>query len=428
MLGSAPVKSWPGGSDQCIITVSADYYKDYLSHLMREKIPPSERVTRTFDELTRRKAASRLSNLMRQLRPFSFVRMGDMEMGLLLAEQHGKNIEWSQNALNNANSSSTVWGHPGIDMNLVPRMKAAYERATYVDFGERIWMQRALVPLLQLNRPKTSFRNQGEEDSHLFMDWFRFEFEDYCRGRQILFVGAEALLLHELFSMKQYRALAAAYFPEDAAFFFQEESGTKSAEIETIKARIAVSLAKNKIDTLFICLGGAAKILCQELAEEFKICAFDAGSAMRALSFAASDGLSGVLSPHHPFLLHVPFETHMTAVERAWPEISSERLLAKAQCQVLRELCDQILGESSAVPGSLTGIPSERCAGFRSSLHQYTIRYSELEDKNAGTRQIRNEFRRKVFSLRHNQKWWWRWPVRLSKRGQSFLRRFAKHG
>ena len=110
--------------------MKTDYYHGHLTRLMHEKLSPEERVTHGFPEETRRKAAFRLSRLMRDVRPFSFVRMGSSEAGLLLAEQHGEKIEWAGSPLNRADSSSAVWCHPGIDMNLVPRLRAAYESAT----------------------------------------------------------------------------------------------------------------------------------------------------------------------------------------------------------------------------------------------------------------------------------------------------------
>lgn len=374
---------------------------------MHETVPKGERHTRTFSEPVRRMAAMRLSSLMREVRPFSFVRVGDMELGLLLAEQNGHRIGWSESNFNELNSCATTWGHPGIDMELVPRLRAAYEGATYVDFGERIWMNRALVPLLKLRRPDGSLRNFGEDDSHVFMDWFRYEFKKYCEGRRILFVGSEAGLLRELFSMPEYRVLAADYLSGNSEYFFQEESATSSSALEGIKMRIIRSISEYRIDTLFICLGGAAKILCKEISEENKICAFDAGSAMRALSFAASEGQSGVLTTHHPFLIHVPFGVHMDAVQLAWPKMSIVRLLVKAQCQVLRELCEQNVGESSAMLECMSSASVARLTFFEHALKEYYTRYRALEVVNTDTQRISSEFRKVLFRLKHSQKWWW---------------------
>jgi hypothetical protein len=203
---------------------------------------------------------------------------------------------------------------------------------------------------------------------------------------------------------------------------FLEENTAGSSEFENVKNRIISAIETKQIDTVFICLGGAAKILCHELAVELEICAFDAGSVMRALSFAASDGHAGGLSKHHPFLIHVPFDMHMTAVERAWPNLAPGRLLAKAQCQVLRELCPQISGESSLVPASLMEADHDRIAAFRAALFSYKRKYSKLECTNKETRQIARQFRLKQLELKYCRTRIWTFSKRaINKIKRSFI-------
>jgi cytidylate kinase len=44
------------------------------------------------------------------------------------------------------------------------------------------------------------------------------------------------------------------------------------------------------VDTVFLSLGGAAKILCFELAKELDVRMFDFGAMLRALTFSGSPG------------------------------------------------------------------------------------------------------------------------------------------
>src|SRR5262249_57541967 len=91
---------------------------------------------------------------------------------------------------------------------------------------------------------------------------------------------------------------------------------------------------KNNIDTVFISLGGASKILCYELSEEHQIAAFDFGSLMRGLTYSGSDGHNFVRAAHYPYYVRVPFDTYMGALQRAHPRLPSPNLLAKAHEQM----------------------------------------------------------------------------------------------
>ena len=219
--------------------------------MMYERLPPEERVTRTFPEEVRRRGARRLTELMKSMRPFSFIRMGDRELALLIAQQHGKTIDWV--AAPSIESSCGYAGGPGLDMEQVSRLRRAYSRATYVDFGQRIWMHRALVPMLEVDREPCALQNLGEEDSHIFMDWFRYEFRGYaCDRRKIMFAGGEGALLRELLKSEAFRTAAHAYWSEDSSCFCLEATSAQGSRLESTKKVIADSIRENGIDTVFI--------------------------------------------------------------------------------------------------------------------------------------------------------------------------------
>ena len=139
--------------------MSADYYSRLVEETAKT-VPPEERIPRRYMESLRRAAAERLTNYMLTLRPFSFLRLGDMEPGLLLADQAAEDLPWTKLPENQRLSSSVAFGHPGLDKRYIARLRQAYEQATYVDLHERWWINRALVPKLKLDRPDGALRNR----------------------------------------------------------------------------------------------------------------------------------------------------------------------------------------------------------------------------------------------------------------------------
>src|SRR5205814_5888001 len=101
-------------------------------------------------EAARRIEAGLLSRLMATTRPFCFLRMGDMELVYLLAQQHDKldAIEFRDGPT----SGTQAWCNPGLSGRHADRLRSAYEQADYVDFHEKNWPNQHLVPLLNLRR------------------------------------------------------------------------------------------------------------------------------------------------------------------------------------------------------------------------------------------------------------------------------------
>src|SRR5437899_4560003 len=98
-----------------------------------------------------------LSELMRTTRPFCFLRLGDMELVYLLAEQDKRlhEIEFGDGPM----SGTQGYANPGLSAKHAERLSRAYEEADYLDFHEKNWPNEHLVPRLILQKAPGSYRN-----------------------------------------------------------------------------------------------------------------------------------------------------------------------------------------------------------------------------------------------------------------------------
>lgn len=392
---------------------------DYFSKLIEEisaSVPLEEQVKSEYPRETRMIAAKRLTNLMQTVRPFSFIRMGDMEIGLLLADQEKMTLAWNQLDGNMAESSRLVFCHPGLPECYVPRLRAAYERATYVDFHEAWWINKALCPRVDLNRPNTALKNKSEEDSLITYDWMLYDFKEYMSNRRCLFAGGEADILKSLWNKIEFRDLAADTIAFDGEVFFLQEAHVAN-RLEEIKNELIGLVEKHKIDTLFISLGGAAKILCVEVAEATGICCFDFGSLMRAITYSGSDGQGYVRSAHNAFYHRVPFNLYMDAYEECNNDVQANQLLVKAQCQVLMDLTSQTPGKNE--PTNV--LQWNDVTLFAESLQHYKKRYNHLEKHSEATRKIARDFRLLSTQILYGNKSYKYFWVRLRNRIERFV-------
>lgn len=251
-------------------------YEDLVRELS-ETVPMEEQTTRSFPVEQRKQATARLTELMRTIRPFSFLRLGDMELGLMLMAQTGADAGWTENDANEQMSSTARFAHPGLTMSYVERLRKSYENATYVDFHERWWINKGLNPLLQLDRPADALRNNSDAASHIFMDWLRYEFKGYTKGRRVLFAGGEAGMLQALWCRDAFRTAGASFIDFSCEAFFEPDTGAIGDRLDEIKDRLYKRIVDDKIDTMFLSLGGAAKTVCAEIAGEKDVCCFDFG-------------------------------------------------------------------------------------------------------------------------------------------------------
>jgi hypothetical protein len=325
----------------------------------------------------RRAQAKVLAKLMRSRRPFCFLRMGDMELAYLLADQCKRlnEIEFRDGPI----SGTQAYTNPGLSAQHVERLRRAYQGADYVDFHEGNWPNEHLVSRLALQRAPGSYRNPTKETSLLFLTWTEKEFKAYCEDRRIGFAGAEARLLELLAETPKFQEEASEYWPERAEIFYHQvrnDGRDLDANLHLVKEDLRKFVREHELDTLFLSLGGGAKILGYELSRELGICCFDFGAMIRAFTYSGCDGNRVARSPHSPFLFRLPFNTYMDALERAFPRLTPAELLAKAHGQLLLELMKKQVGWTFT--SQEYDFKPENVSNFRRAFKEYRRRYAKL--------------------------------------------------
>ena len=335
--------------------------------------------------------AKLLSKLMRSRRPFCFLRMGDMELAYLLAEQYQRldDVEFGDGPI----SGTQRYTNPGLSGKHAERLRGAYEGADYVDFHEGNWPNEHLVSTLTLRRAPRSYRNPTKETSLVFVTWTEKEFKEYCNGRCIGFAAAEARLLELLSQTSEFKQAAADYWPEEAKIFYHQlrnDGRDLDANLDLVKEDLREFVKKHGVDTLFLSLGGGAKILGYELSRELGICCFDFGAMIRGLTYSGCDGNRMARSPHSPFLFRIPFGLYMDALEKAMPNLAPGELLAKAHGQLLLEVVKKEVGWTFT---SLEfDFNPENVSAFRTAFQVYRQRYRKLFSSSSETKKERAGF------------------------------------
>ncbi len=336
--------------------------------------------------------AARLTGIFKESegKGCSFIRLGDFDVALLLAGQAGADSPFpSETKI----SGTQGMGSPGLEAAQVPRLRQAIEGADYVDFHECLWKSTTLLDLLGLRRRPSVARNPNALCSYILPSWLELEFKNYCRGRTILFCGAEAPLLEELSRQPSFQHDAQAFWPADAKIHFlrpREDGKNLSRNLDLIADDIARAVKQQGVDTLFLSLGGGAKILCHELARSLHVTAIDFGAFLRSLTYSGSDGNRASRATHTVFLYRVPYGQFMDALERAYPNLTDEELLAKAHAQLLLEVQEKEVGWSHSAWEY--DFSSENRGYFTQGLAEYKRRYSRLFDKSDVTRKERADF------------------------------------
>jgi len=335
--------------------------------------------------------ANLLSELMRSRRPFCFLRMGDMELAYLLAEQYGRldQIEFADGPM----SGTQPYTNPGLSGKHAERLRRAYERADYVDFHEGNWPNEHLVSKLNLQRAPGLYRNPTKEASLVFLTWTEKEFKEYCNGRCIGFAGSEARLLELLSQTPEFKQAAADYWPEKAKIFYHQvrnDGRDLDANLDLVKEDLREFVKERGLDTLFLSLGGGAKILGYELSRELGICCFDFGAMTRALTYSGCDGNRVSRSPHSPFFFRIPFGVYMTALEQAMPNLTPAQLLAKAHGQLLLELAKKEVGWTFT--SWEFDFNQKNVSAFRMAFQEYRQRYRKLFSSSSAAKMERAGF------------------------------------
>jgi hypothetical protein len=327
-------------------------------------------------------------------RPFCFLRMGDVELKYLLTYQDNQLDQLDGSEYGDGPLSGTQHsGNPGLGPKHAERLWKVYEQADYVDFHERNWPNEHLVKKLKLNRSPGTHRNPNKETSVIFLTWVEREFKEYCRGRRIGFAGAEASVLEILAQTPEFKQASADYWPEKAEIFFHQarnDGRNLDANLDLVKEDLRKFVSDNRLDTLFLSLGGGAKIIGFELSRELGICCFDFGAMTRALTYSGCDGNRAARSPHYPFLYRIPFGTYMDALETAMPRLTPAELLAKAHGQLIFEVVEKVVGWTSA--SWEFDFSGENRTAFQKAYQVYRARYQHLFKASPETKKERAGF------------------------------------
>jgi hypothetical protein len=282
----------------------------------------------------RQAEASRLQRLLEANEAFSFIRVGDFEFALL---EDGKDPVGSDAAWEIAGTEPR--GSTGLNGRHREDLIDAIREADFVDFLDLNWPEN-FEPLSRY-RAMAKVTCSRYSASYILGTWVEHHFKEYCQGRRVLFCGAEAPILENLCKNPEYLKAAKDFFePGEGTFFLRprEDGRNLANNLEGIRDDIIECVQKNQIDTLFLSLGAGAKILCVNLARELGIHAIDFGAFMRALCYSGSDGNRAARSTHSIFLFRVPFSTYMSALEKAFPNLKPEEILAKAHAQLVLEI------------------------------------------------------------------------------------------
>jgi hypothetical protein len=349
------------------------------------------------NQAARREECKRITDLMTRQRPFSFLRLGDMELQLLIASQKGEVDKWCDEITRRERESSVqAFGHPGLKPAYVNRLKEAYENCTYLDYQHANPTIKTLLSEWQHARAQEAHSNPEPNVSELFLEWTQHEFRDYVEGRPCLFVGAEARLLKNLLENPSYRAASRKYWPDKLVAHFYE-TGDIGDDLDRLKDGIRKAILAHNIDTVFISLGGGAKILAYELARETGIAAFDFGSIMRGLTYSGSDGHKFMRASHYPFFFRVPFGTWMNALQDTVPSLSRRQLLIKAHAQLALEVIRKEEGwtyPSEWISPKCIDLSGDNLRAFWNAYRVYKEEFASIGSEDVDAMNEVNEFSR----------------------------------
>jgi hypothetical protein len=369
---------------------------NYYDELRESAPPPTGTMVGSKDDgyPERLVEANRLTTLMQLQRPFCFLRLGDGELKHLIIYQSNQLDQFDRSQYEDGPLAGTQHaGNSGLGPKHAQRLWKVYEEADYVDFHERNWPIEHVIKKFNLVRKPGTHRNPTKQTSMIFLTWVERELKEYCRGRRVGFVGAEARLLELLSQTPVFRQEASSYWPDEGNIFFHQprDNGRNlDANLDLVKEDVRSFVATNRLDTIFMSLGSGAKIIGFELSRELGICCFDFGAMMRALTFSGCDGNRFARSPHYPFLFRIPFGTYMDVLEKAMPDLTPAELLAKAHGQLIFEVIKKEVGWTSA--SWEFDFSKENRANLKSAYEVYKNRYGHLFNANDEAKKERAGF------------------------------------
>lgn len=343
-----------------------------------------------------RPTATDLANLLEAHPSFSFLRLGDGELRFLLECQ--KSLE-PYDGPQLRPSCEIAHGTPAVESGQYDRLLQAYEQCSFLDLYAELPFNSEYLPQLRWQRSAQALGNASSGAVGLIFEWLYQYLQSYLRTHRCLICGAEASLLRELLADPRYRAIVAPFWPAEAQVTFvqpRNDGVSLARDLDLIKEDLRREIQEHQVDTIFLSLGGGAKILCHELAVELGIRAIDFGSALRSLTFSGSDGQAVWRAPHHPFLIRVPLDVYIPALRRARPDLGPAEILAKAHAQLCLELQSKKLLTSitSDVNDMAMFDPSpENSANFSEGLAYYRRELVPMARGNDEALELTREFR-----------------------------------
>jgi hypothetical protein len=200
-------------------------------------------------------------------------------------------------------------------------------------------------------------------------------------------------MLDLLSQAPEFKRAARDYWPERAQIFYHQvrnDGRDLDANLDLAKEDLQAFVKHHQLDTLFLSLGGGAKVLGYELSRELGICCFDFGAMIRAFTYSGSDGNRVARSPHSPFFFRIPFGVYMNILEKALPNLSGTELLAKAHGQLLLEVLKKEVGWTFA--SWEFDFSAENVAAFHKAFKEYRGRYSKLFNSSPAAKTERTGF------------------------------------
>jgi hypothetical protein len=345
----------------------------------------------------RRAEAERLTALMEAVSPFTYLRLGDGELQLML--------EWQANeqpkAVRETASSSAIFDAfsvNGLREWDYSRLQNAFERCNYLDTFERVPYSAANFHRLRLNLNPYGTTSPHPDLSQIFYEWVYCELPHYMDRHRCVIAGAEAPLLRELLADPRYHQSTNHFWsssPYPTCVGIRNNGRGYWDLLSEIKTDLVKTLRASQADTLFLSLASGAKILCQEIAEEVGIRCFDLGAMLLGLTYSSTPGNSIVRNSHNPFFFRVPFDVYMDAFERAYPDFSIYDLVMKAQGQLCLELLRKEIMYSFVpeIKDSRNFDQSpENLWHFRTSYEHYRRRFGSFLTKTPKGRQLSANF------------------------------------
>lgn len=297
----------------------------------------------------RKKQMSLLTRLFIERTGFSFLRLGDGELRMLLDHQNGTAPRFHFRSFAD---------QMRVNESDLGQLLRSYESCDFLDTYERFAFNRQFFPSLTFHPKQRQLRCLTPDTSQIIFEWTLEELQTLKQNKKVAIAGAEAPLLRELLLEESFRHVAQNIFGEenDVHFIKIPRNGIDYwKNIKSIKKYIKSEMKKTNSTVLLLSLSSAAKIICVQLAEEDGFVTVDFGAALRGLCGSITTGVSSAVSSHFPYFYDVPVEAYIRALDRAYPSLPAWDFIRKVNRQVLVPLLPRRPGSS----GRLRYLPCE---------------------------------------------------------------------